>query len=440
MARPRRRGGGLVLVAMAAACGRLVLVAMAAACGRLVLAAMAASCGGLALVAMAAACGGPAPGPADASLRDSAGVRIIESGVPAWESGSAWRLSAEPVLSIGRTAGAAAYLFHGIVGAHRLSDGRIAVANYDPHEIRYFDAHGRHLMSAGGQGDGPGEFRFMSLVWRLPGDTLVVSDLRGLTLMGPTGDYVRSVQLVIPEGARRSQAVAQLDDGTILGQAGARGNTPPDGGQMVHDTLVFSRFEADGSNGRWFAREPGSARWWPEGEPAARRLPFSSRPAWAAAGASFYTASGIDPEVRIWRADGSLERIVRWSMPPRPVTPELVERYRAHLLGSSANDDARRRQQAFLAEVPMPDRLPAVAETRILVDDDANLWLERYQPPWEESREWIVLSADGDWLGSVGMPGRFTPLDIGADEVLGAWRDDVGVEYVRAYALIKTRR
>ena len=52
------------------------------------------------LVASFFACTEPEPS-STYTMRDSAGIKIVESSGPAWGPGEAWRLSQEPVLTIG---------------------------------------------------------------------------------------------------------------------------------------------------------------------------------------------------------------------------------------------------------------------------------------------------------------------------------------------------
>ncbi|MFQ5746216.1 MAG: hypothetical protein ACE5HF_03225 [Gemmatimonadota bacterium] len=59
-----------------------------------------------ALLALLAGCDGSGEAPA-VTVRDSAGVRIVESRVPAWTEHSGWRLSERPLLEIGRREGGA---------------------------------------------------------------------------------------------------------------------------------------------------------------------------------------------------------------------------------------------------------------------------------------------------------------------------------------------
>jgi hypothetical protein len=62
---------------------------------------------------------------------------------------------------------------------------------------------------------------------------------------------------------------------------------------------------------------------------------------------------------------------------------------------------------------------------------------------WGQSRvlstptAWRVFDPSGIWLGTVTLPARFNPMDIGKDYVLGLWRDEDDVEHIRIYRLRK---
>ena len=67
----------------------------------------------------------------------------------------------EPELHIGVEEGAPEYMLTHVGGALRLADGRIIIADRDNLELRFYDSKGRHLKSAGGRGQGPGEFEYL---------------------------------------------------------------------------------------------------------------------------------------------------------------------------------------------------------------------------------------------------------------------------------------
>ncbi len=80
-------------------------------------------------------------------------------------------------------------------------------------------------------------------------------------------------------------------------------------------------------------------------------------------------------------------------------------------------------------DMPSPETRPAYA--RMLVDPTGAIWL----PPFRGMSEgggpepWLVLDPDGNWLGSVEIPEDFRVTDIGVDEILGIWTDELDVQH-----------
>jgi hypothetical protein len=65
------------------------------------------------------------------------------------------------------------------------------------------------------------------------------------------------------------------------------------------------------------------------------------------------------------------------------------------------------------------------------------VWVEAYRTPWELNPRWDVFTPEGVWLGSVNTPNRFTIHQIANDFVLGVWRDDSDIEYIRMFNLVR---
>lgn len=105
------------------------------------------------------------------SLED--GVEVVVTERPRWRASEAWRLSDAPALVIGERTEDPLHLFSDIVtpraersfvpglesvrGPYRLPNGSIAVGDRASGEIRIFDAAGRFLLAALGEGEGPTE-------------------------------------------------------------------------------------------------------------------------------------------------------------------------------------------------------------------------------------------------------------------------------------------
>ena len=133
----------------------------------------------LLLATVACADGGDRPSregsPAqDAIVRDSAGIRIIESSTPVWD-GDGWSVSDTPSVVIGRREGDERYLFGLIGGAVVLGDGRIAVLDRLAAVIRVYSPEGIHIEDWGRTGEGPGEFTAAEGLFPYRGDSVLVS-------------------------------------------------------------------------------------------------------------------------------------------------------------------------------------------------------------------------------------------------------------------------
>lgn len=129
----------------------------------------------LVLTASLSSCG-PLEKGSGTLFSDSAGVTLAAAEAPAWAPGEGWLVNEEPTLQIGAMDGLPEYQFTELVGAVRLSDGRIVVADRGASELRFFGPDGGFQARVGRQGEGPGEFRRLEYVGVFQGDSLVTFD------------------------------------------------------------------------------------------------------------------------------------------------------------------------------------------------------------------------------------------------------------------------
>jgi hypothetical protein len=78
--------------------------------------------------------------------------------------------------TIGLTSGDEAYLFGRLVDATRLETGHIALADGQMNQPRIFDSTGKHVVTYGRKGQGPGGFLSIAAVVAQKGDALLVRD------------------------------------------------------------------------------------------------------------------------------------------------------------------------------------------------------------------------------------------------------------------------
>jgi hypothetical protein len=89
------------------------------------------------------------------SVRDSAGVAIVESASPAWTESEAWRVDPVPVLDVSGQADEELFRIGSPVVP---SDGRLVLFNGGACEVRFYDEAGNRPGASGRCGEGPGEY------------------------------------------------------------------------------------------------------------------------------------------------------------------------------------------------------------------------------------------------------------------------------------------
>jgi hypothetical protein len=390
----------------------------------------------LVFAAALSACGSAGSGDRDAfTVRDSAGVRIAESVAPTWRAGEAWRLSDEPVLEVGMVDGPAEYVLGNVAGVLGTADGGVLVADGQAKNLRWYDAAGRHVRTVGREGAGPGEFRHVSRLVPYRADTVVVVDWmnRRLTFLTGDGTVIRDESTRTGDETGTDDPIAYAPDGSaILRARPARADVPRG---LVRDTFALRRRSIGSGAYAELGSFPGTEAVYMDaggGGFSVIARAFGTCACVAPLADGFVAGTGEAPEVVRYDAHGRPERRIRWSGTRRPVTPSDVSAYRARELASTHD---RTWMEQLLGEMDYPQEMPVYAD--VVADAEENLWVRRYDPDPETMTEWWVFTPEGRLLGTVETPAGLRVREIGADHVLGIWLDDLRVQYVRRYALLK---
>lgn len=393
------------------------------------------------VVALAgAACGGAgADAGSEIVRRDSAGIEIVESRRPLWEEGEGWRLADAPSLDIGSVEGAEEEQLFRATDATTLPDGRIAVANSGSHEVRIYGADGAFLSAVGGEGDGPGEFQFLLSISRLGGDTLRGWDpsARRLSDLSAGAGFLGSTRVNDAEG-QFSNYVGTLPDGRLVMNLTSLPEPESlEDGKLLERAGSYWIYSAAGEPVEEVATFPAGARitrvTTTDGTVTGMSIitpPFRVETQVEIVSDGLVAALPDRFELRVLDADAGLTRIVRYGETLLPVTGARIDEW-----VNQAPPERRADQRAWIADVPMPEHIPTVQA--LLVDREENAWIRQYSDVADMPSRWTVIDADGEWLGTVEMPPRFRPLEIGADYVLGHWTDELDVEHVRRFELRK---
>jgi hypothetical protein len=312
-----------------------------------------------------------------------------------------------------------------------LSGERVAEADGGNNEIRFFDRTGRHEMSVGRKGSGPGEFLNLFRVWPGRADSVLAYDagLDRFTMVPAHGGNVRTFHLertdglsYLPLGVFSDAAILGLTAQPLSGVSGT-GIWVDSSRLLIHgsagaflDSIARTRFLQ-----RW-SRSSGNRN-------LVLTLPLTVSGQYAVAGQHVCVADRDGLELRCYKRDGQLTQIVRASLPGRPVTQAVIDSF---LVARTGRPLAEARRTIW-QQLPYPKRLP---EYMGLQGDSAgNLWLARYLAPGDSAIEWWQFDRAGRLRMRLNVPVSFRLLAVTSYQVYGVDPDSLAVEYVARYTL-----
>ena len=312
-------------------------------------------------------------------IRDSADIIIVENARPVVGSRLGWQISAEPVISIGT-----------VEGGEDFTGGS--------HIFSIWDTEGHHGRTLNLANLAPGE------------DVPKCRDvLANGTILASVAPFLLSSPTGIPEsGLRRSE-------------------------------VDFFLVDAEGLRRPSLGKHPGAAMFWHyEDDPNDSFLimdpPFQPTVLWAEWGEQMIVSPTDVYELRAYRPDGSLARIVRRDNNVRSPTQADLGSYRAENRSPDPGRAYARNRNAAIDALPLPASFPAFSA--IEVDLLGNLWVREYNLPGDEDRAlWTVFDPEGVALGFVETPLGLVIYEIGEDYLLGKTIDELGVEYVQLWGL-----
>lgn len=331
--------------------------------------------------------------------------------------------------------------FDWIVDIVPVRDGGLVVANSGTSSLHFIDRTGRVLRSVGSRGGGPGEYQDVGGVSVLPGDSIVVWDgiLRRVTVLSPTGSFVRAFALAAPfEGGGSTTRVIALRSGQlIIGFSEVRTMAPSLSAKAFTERLVS--YDSQGrrtdavalsllSSDRFVQTVPlerGGVAYW--------GLAFGRDLTVRTTAKGFATGDGTRWAVELRAMPrGEVREEHRLDRAPAAVAPADIEAFRARVLAGEKGAD-RVIAERMVAEMPFPKTQPAFV--RFEVDENDRIWIEDYAERREERPLWIRLDPSTGRSVAVRFPARFTPRAFAGQMVYGIWKDPDDVQHVVGYTL-----
>ena len=316
--------------------------------------------------------------------------------------------------------------------------------------VRRWTGDGAPAGTVGRRGEGPGEFTQPGQMGFF-GDSLWVMDygLYRLSYFDPDGLLLGTsspeITAVSPGGAP-FRVSAPLRDGTFM----ARGNAPSyqwatggltevplvrtdDSGnvlgtiwtQFTEQRDVFAILRDDGFGGTFSTQPFGDSPVWFLAE---RGVIVADRRAW----------TGVGPAVvKVTTVALAGDTLFTSDIPyvPTPLPAERVDSAVRVMTERLRNFPEGRIRDAMYR----PSHVPPIGS--VMVGNDGTIWLRRFDPIVSESgesmTEWWVLDPDGTPLARAVTPSGLRVRAISEDMVWGVEQDEMEVEYIVRYGLVK---
>lgn len=406
------------------------------------------------------------PPPPAFTVTDSAGVRVVVNSRQQWGEGEGWRVTEDPVVTLGVRDYPVEQQFERLGEATRLSEGTIVVLELGDMQLQAFNTAGDLMWTAGGVGDGPGETRpypdTRGVLTKLPGDTLQLQNGQDRVRYSASGEVLEHRKVDYARFRRWGRIFLQycpfepyfLRDQIVVCHSQMPDPMPDVFTReqtIMRTTWDLERLDTLGAffetawardESQW--RTPTRSPLGPKGIFRVGGLP---RP-------TFLYARNEAYRIEVWDiATATLSMVVERQAPRRTLTDdEATLRVRWGIPMMRGAD------RSWLD--PDDDRWSAVDSLSVaegfLLDELGYLWVRRGPSPAEDDEVMLrevttpdgemweirvasglhdVFRPDGVYLGTVKLPDNLRITEIGPDYILGIVRDELEVQYVWMYGL-----
>lgn len=371
-----------------------------------------------ALIAVLAGCSGGSESRSEVStVRDSAGVSIVEVSAEGWASAPSWRLASTPVAVIGGEQDDGTVDLSNSQLGTMLPDGRVVAMSMQPVQLYLFAPDGSLAGTLGRGGEGPGEYRFLTSLLVLGADTIAGFDFmnRRALMFRPNGDVLDPVQFPMTASPVPPLLTGRLDDGSWVFQTMNPLQEPPEGttgvyrlpapvqswreGMEAFDTVAMSLGPmlvqgtiSMGNNSMTMGRGIGYG---------SNSFVGGTRDLiWLTTGDRF-VISGYDIE-------GNLKREIRVGLPTRAVTQADRDRFigvlreQLELARGMAPAEMIDAEIERLAETAFAENHAAIGQ--MMVDRLGRIWATPNLPMVDSTATWGVFDNEGRLIGSVVIP------------------------------------
>jgi len=256
----------------------------------------------------------PRATPDRTTVTDSAGVFVVASrGPDALETLTSIGV---PEVAIGDDGSE----LNRVIGAVRLSDGRIVIGDGGNSVVQYYSSDGTLLGAVGREGDGPSEFRTLQAIGKARGDTVWAYDFshHRVTFISPEGTVAREVSL--HPSLTSALAVGVVPDGTIiLGESwSSRRLAESIEPGLSREPVAYLRYASTGELIDTIGLFPGREVLlsFEDGRGVMGAAPMARASVHATTGPWLAIGDQVTHEIRLFSPSGTLERKLGWLPSP----------------------------------------------------------------------------------------------------------------------------
>lgn len=384
--------------------------------------------------AVQSSCKSHAAAGVDVAVVDSAGIEIVDFDLD--QLAEYGFLEGEPDWVFGESPeDPGGVALNDVTDAVLMSDGRVAVVNWTPLELYIADPGGGRWEKLTQEGHAPGEVQFVRYLAEQDG-IIGVNDSslrRWLTYEG--GEFTGSWELpkIGTPGIYFPEVVIPDGDGLYVADA----FIPPgsQGGIPVRRLVLVARVVGDEVD--TITVIPGDTGI--DKVTGVSPLPWGASYGIARGDSGLWLGDSDYREVRFWRKDGLLERIVRWrSAEDRSLTRRRINAYRDRAMEGRPKEVRASIRQNF-RDMELPEEVPAWGRMLRSVGD--LVWISDYPGPGPTSpfrdpypaMRWWGIDVSGRPVGTLSVPSGLEVTGFGNGFVIGIHKDSLGVETVRRY-------
>lgn len=381
------------------------------------------------------------------TVRDSAGITILEHSAAAVAAAPQWTFG-PATMTIGGGAGEDQN-FSFLAGATRLTDGRFVLADNDPAGARFlvYGPDGRFERRVGRNGQGPGEFGNARLLG-VAGDTLVIFDFMTarVTRMSAGGALIATTDLGRLGVMKIGLPGSLLGDGRIVTSPIPFGDTTDHGSAPFRQASAVQLLDPAAGTLDTVAKIPGT-------EVAliamsfggqARRIPaplgYGKRTLIGSDATQIHLATNEGSEVVTYRLPWAPVRIVRIARtaPPvdQPARQAQIDAAIANIQGGSEMPaTAKASMIESIRSAPFADSMAQYQA--LVVGTDGGLWLREMHSVADSVPHMLILDPTGHLAARADLPTGARLMWTDGAQVLVALADKDDLPRVELRPVVK---